>query len=164
MCWHAVKLIWIFTVRIRPEDTFSHNEAQHRCTGAYSGLDCVDVHKIWAFTVIYLHVYEGGWPYKLWRERRRTFWHMRQTKTQISLRIRAVWLESSFAAWRHFASFGIQNAPGDDSDQTARGCRLIWIFTGHTRCKVRFLTLRLRSYWDKQSELLSQSVCYLSPY
>ena len=36
--------------------------------------------------------------------RKRTFGHMRPTKTQISLRIRAVWSESSLPAWRNFAS------------------------------------------------------------
>ena len=41
--------------------------------------------------------------------RKRTFtsWHMRPTKTQISLRIRAVWSESSLSAWRNFASLAI---------------------------------------------------------
>ena len=37
----------------------------------------------------------------------------------------------------------IQNAPSEDSDQTARMRRLIRIFTGRTCPKVRFLTLRL---------------------
>ena len=34
----------------------------------------------------------------------RTFGYVRPTKTQISLRIRAVWSESSLPAWRNFAS------------------------------------------------------------
>ena len=38
-------------------------------------------------------------------------WHVRPTKTQISLRIRAVWLVSSLSARKHFASSAIQNAP-----------------------------------------------------
>ena len=75
--------------------------------------------------------------------RKRTFLHMRPTKTPISLRIRAVWSESSLTAWRNFASLGIQNAPSEDSDQTVRMRRLIWIFAGRTCMKVRFLTLRL---------------------
>ena len=64
--------------------------------------------------------------------RKRTFWHVRPMKTQISLRIHAVWLESSLSAWRNFASLAIQNAPREDSDQTARMRRLIWIFAGRS--------------------------------
>ena len=40
-------------------------------------------------------------------------------------------------------SLAIQNAASEDSDETARMRRLIWIFAGRTRSKVRFLTLRL---------------------
>ena len=56
------------------------------------------------------------------------FWHVRPTKPQISLRICAVWSESSSSAWRNFASWAIQNARSVDSDQTARLRGLIWIF------------------------------------
>ena len=70
--------------------------------------------------------------------RKRTVWCMRQTKAQISLRIRAVWSESSLSAWRNFESLAIQIALKEDSDQTARMRRLIWIFGGRTRPKVRF--------------------------
>ena len=54
----------------------------------------------------------------------------------------ADWSESSLSAWRNFASLAIQNAPSEDSDQTARMRRLIWIFAGRTCPTVRFLTLR----------------------
>ena len=46
--------------------------------------------------------------------------------TQISLRLRPVWSESSLSAWRNLASLAIQNAPSEDSDQTAR--RIIFTF------------------------------------
>ena len=42
----------------------------------------------------------------------------------------------SFSPWRYFASLAIQNAPSEDSHQTAWVCRLIWIFAGHTCPKV----------------------------
>ena len=74
--------------------------------------------------------------------KKRTFRHVRPTNTQISLRIRAVWSESSWSAWRNVTALSIQNAPSGDSDQTARRRRLIWIFAGRTCPKVRFLTLR----------------------
>ena len=41
---------------------------------------------------------------------KRTLWHVRPTNTQISLHIRAVWLESSFYAWIIFVTLAIQNA------------------------------------------------------
>ena len=74
--------------------------------------------------------------------RKRTFWDERQTKTQLSLRIRTVSLESSLSAWRNFASLAIGNAPTEDSDQPARMRRLISFFAGRTCPKVRFLPLR----------------------
>ena len=53
--------------------------------------------------------------------------------------------QSSLATWRNFASLAIQNAPCDDSDQTA-WMRLIWIFAGCTCLKVCFLILWLIWY------------------
>ena len=73
-------------------------------------------------------------------ERKRTFWHVRPTKTQIRLRMRTVWSESSLSEWRNFASLAIQNAPSEDSDHIARMRRMIWVFSGGTCPKVRFLT------------------------
>ena len=67
-----------------------------------------------------------------------TYWHARPTKTQVSLRLRAGWSESSLSACRNFASLAIQNAPSEDSDQTARMRRLIWIFVGCTFRKYTF--------------------------
>ena len=76
--------------------------------------------------------------------RKRIFWRVRPTKTQISLCIRAVWLDSSLSVWRNVASLAIQNAPGKDSDQTARMRTLTWIFAGRTCPKERFHTFRLK--------------------
>ena len=73
----------------------------------------------------------------------RTFWRARPTKSQISMRICAVWLASSLSAWRNFVSLAIQNAPCEDSDQTARMRSLILIFAGRICPKVRFVPLRL---------------------
>ena len=64
--------------------------------------------------------------------RKRTFWQVRLTKTQISLRIRAVWSEFSLSIWRDFACVAVQIAPSDDSDQTTQMRRLVWIFAGRT--------------------------------
>ena len=49
---------------------------------------------------------------------------------RLSLRIHGVYSESSLFAWRNVASFTIQNGASEDSDQTVRMHRLIWIFAG----------------------------------
>ena len=77
-------------------------------------------------------------------KKKRPLWHVRPTETKISMRIRAVWSECSLSAWRNFASLAIQNVRSEDSDQTTRMRRLLWIFAGRTCPKVRFLTLRLK--------------------
>ena len=57
---------------------------------------------------------------------------VRPAKTQISLGIRPVWSESSLPAWGKLGSLATQWAPSEDSDQTGRMPRLIWVFAGHT--------------------------------
>ena len=49
-------------------------------------------------------------------------------KTQISMYIRAVWLESSLSTWRRFGFLAAHSVPHEDSDSTARMHRLIWVF------------------------------------
>ena len=53
-------------------------------------------------------------------------------KTQISLGIRPVWSESSLFAWRKFESLATHWVHSEDSDQTGRMPRLIWVFAGRT--------------------------------
>ena len=57
---------------------------------------------------------------------------VRPAKTQISLGIRPVWSVSSLAAWRNLGSLATHWAHSEDSDQTGRIPRLIWVFTGRT--------------------------------
>ena len=78
------------------------------------------------------------------------FERMRPVKTQISLRICAVWSESSLPAWRNVTSYAIRNAPSADSDQTSRMRRLIWIFAWRTCQEVRslkFVGHNIRTRW-----------------
>ena len=63
---------------------------------------------------------------------------MRLAKIQISLRIRAVWSESSLGAFRIAKDAKILYADIEDSEQTARMRRLIWVFVRRTCQKVRF--------------------------
>ena len=59
-----------------------------------------------------------------------TKWHVHPAKTQISLGIRPDWSESSLSAWRKLGSLATHWAHSEDSDQTGRMPRLIWVFAG----------------------------------
>ena len=59
-------------------------------------------------------------------------WHVCPAKIQISLGIRSVWSESSLSAWRKFGSLATHWVHSEDSDQTGRMPRLIWVFAGRT--------------------------------
>ena len=57
---------------------------------------------------------------------------VRPAKTQISLGIRPDWSESSLSAWRKLGSLATHWADSEDTDQTGRMPRLIWVFAGRT--------------------------------
>ena len=66
-------------------------------------------------------------------------------KTQISLGIRPVWSESSLCAQWVAKDPRFPHADSEDSDQTGRMPRLIWVFAGHT---LNLLVLSCRdSFW-----------------
>ena len=68
----------------------------------------------------------------------------RPANTQISLGIRPVWSESSLWAQRVAKDQSILHADSEDSDQTGRMPRLIWVFTGRTCHFVGFVMRRLK--------------------
>ena len=68
-----------------------------------------------------------------------TKWPLRPAKTQISLCIRPVWSESSLSTWRNIGSSATHWAHCEDSDQTGRMPRLIWVFAGHKSHFVGFV-------------------------
>ena len=72
------------------------------------------------------------------------FRHVRPAKIQISLRIRAVWSESSLGVFWISKDAKFLHADNEDSDQTARVCRLIWFFVERTCQKVRLLKKKKR--------------------
>ena len=79
--------------------------------------------------------------------RKRAVAHARPAKILISLRIRADWSESSLGAIWIAKDAKFLHADNEDSNQTARMRRLIWVFVGRTWQKVRFLNLRfIQSY------------------
>ena len=55
-----------------------------------------------------------------------------QRRLKISLSICSVWSESLLSAWSKLGSLAIHWAHCEDSDQTGRMPRLIWVFTGRT--------------------------------
>ena len=61
-----------------------------------------------------------------------TKWHMHPVKTQISLGIRPVWLESLLSAWRKLGSLATHWVHSEDSDHTGHSPSLIWVFARHT--------------------------------
>ena len=67
----------------------------------------------------------------------------RLAKTQISLGICPVWSESSLSAWRQFGSLATHWAHSEESDQTRRMLRLIWVLARRTGHFVGFVNLRL---------------------
>ena len=73
-----------------------------------------------------------------------TKWHVYPGKTQISMDIRSVGLESSLAAWRNLGSLATHWARSGDSDLTVRMPRLIWVFAVRTAHFVCFVVLQLR--------------------
>ena len=73
--------------------------------------------------------------------KKRTFCHVRQAKIQISLRIRAVWSESSLGAFWIAKDSKFRHADNDGYDWSVQMRRLIWVFAGRTCQKLRFLSL-----------------------
>ena len=61
----------------------------------------------------------------------RTVRHVRPTKTQITLRFRAL-CSDIVVRMKKLCIPSFQNEPSEDPDQTARMRRLIWIFAGRT--------------------------------
>ena len=77
---------------------------------------------------------------------KRSSMHVRTAQIQISLRIRAVWSESSLGAFWIAKDAKVLHADNEDSDQTAPMRSLIWVFVGRKCQKVRFLPLRFLWY------------------
>ena len=88
-----------------------------------------------------------------------TKWHMRPANTQISRGIRPVWSESSLSTWRKFGSLASHWAHSEDSDQTGRMPRLIWVFAGRT---VILLVLSWGgSFWNEAAYCLLVSPLFV---
>ena len=98
---------------------------------------------LFKMVTIYYNQLSDSWVQKFWfsirltpiydpRHDKTNKMSVRPAKTQISLGIRQVWSESSLSAWRKLGSLATHWAHSEDSDQTGRMPRLIWVFAGHT--------------------------------
>ena len=79
------------------------------------------------------------WMNEPHRQKKSTYGHMRPSRIHISLRIRAVWSESSLGLF-WLAKNQFLHADNEDSVQSERMCRLIWFSPLGACQKARFLT------------------------
>ena len=94
------------------------------------------------------YMYIGAVFYMSRYARKRTFGHAPPpppppATIQIRLRIRAVWSESSLAEFWITKNAQFLHANNEESDQTWRVRKLIWVFVGRTYPKICFLKSRL---------------------
>ena len=75
-------------------------------------------------------------------------WHVLPAKTQISLGICPVWSESSLCAQCVAKDPSFLLADNEDSDQTWRMPRLIWVYAGRT-CHFVGFVMRRYIFWQK---------------
>ena len=80
-------------------------------------------------------------------------------KTQISLGICPVWSGSSLSARRKLGSLATHEAHSEDSDQTGRMPRLIWVFAGHTVTSLGFVISRLNFEGSQKGKCASPFPC-----
>ena len=90
-------------------------------------------------------------------------WHVRQAKTQISLGIRPVWSESLLCAQRIANDPSFLHADSEDSDQTGRMPRLIWVFAGRTCHLVGFVMRRLKCLYEHSIAVIKVKVERYAP-
>ena len=83
---------------------------------------------------------------------------VRPAKTQISLGI-CQYDQSSLSAWRNLGSLATLWAHSEDSDQTGRMPRLIWVFAGRT---ATLLVLSCRGSYHPVSANINFIILYMS--
>ena len=84
--------------------------------------------------------------------RESTHGRLRPAKIQISLRIRAVWSESSLGAFWIAKEAEFLHADKEDSDQTARMRRLIWVFVWAQMLEDTFLDVTIRMFIEHEAK------------
>ena len=89
---------------------------------------------------------------------KQTIQSVRPAKTQISLGMCPVWSEPSLCAQLIAKDPSFLHADGEDSDQTRRMPRLIWVFAGRTCHFIGFVTRRFISLDDMFVRLVEVSL------
>ena len=90
---------------------------------------------------------------------------MHSAKTQISLGIHPVWSESTLCTKWVAKDSSFLRADSEDSDQTGRMPKLIWVFAGHTvtllvlSCRGSFLILVLSNSWAASWQNQQNGMC-----
>ena len=112
--------------RLRTQSYLVENSRRHvfAWCGSYCCNELMNTNSRWSYTFAQQHLSR--------LMTKPTKWHVRPAKTQITLGIRPVWSESSLSAWRKLGSLAIHCAHSEDTDQTRRISRLIWVFAGRT--------------------------------
>ena len=78
---------------------------------------------------------------------KQTIWPVRPAKTQVSLGIHPVWSEFSLCSQWVAKDLKFLHVDSEDSDQTGRIPRLVWVFAGCTGNTVGFVMRRLIWFW-----------------
>ena len=117
----------------------------------------------WQDSLVYNDTRNGAFCSQIYEsesDSNRTFGNVRPAKIQISLRIRAVWSESSLGAFWIAMDAKLLHADNENSDQTEWMRRLIWVIVGRTCQKVRFPILRV-IYWELTDDITDQELSFL---
>ena len=119
---------------------FLHMAANYRLKQLFNNRN------IWNF----INDFSSNYFWHLWKSEymsrlmtKPTKWSVHPAKTQISLGIRPVWSESSLCAQWVAKDPSFLHADSEDSDQTGRMPRLIWVFAGRICHFVGFVMRRL---------------------
>ena len=88
--------------------------------------------------------------------RKRTFIHVRPAKIQISLRIRAVWSESSLGSFGIAMDERFLLADNKNSDKTSRKHRMIWVFVDRSCRRYVFSCLTVNFLVRRRFLLVSE--------
>ena len=107
------------------------------------------------WSTIHKVIQQMRWGIDIWAASWQNQWHVRPSKTQISLGICPVWSESSLSTWRQLGSLATHWAHSEDSDQTGQMPRLIRVFPG---CTCQFFGFVMK--WLIYKMQHANSVCY----
>ena len=118
-------------------------QSPYTCSKLKNSYDKKQKYLITKLKSIWMMLFKQCKPYLSCIMTKPTKWPVRQAKPQISLGIRPVWSESSLSAWRNLGSYATNWAHYEDSDQTGRMPRLIWVFAWRTDHFVGFVMRRL---------------------